>query len=128
MLLSHLPKTLISNCVWKAQRSWTLGLLKGLIGNQQYYRRQDKCGLVDVICYSAIAYFYNFLKFLLAETKRHPFDLPEAEAELVSGYNMEYSAMTFAIKIGHSLPNSNIPTGSYICNISLKHLKHAQIS
>lgn len=38
-----------------------------------------------------------FFVSILAETNRPPFDLPEAEAELVSGYNVEYSAAGFAL-------------------------------
>jgi len=51
-------------------------------------------------CWYIFPLFPMFLVFFvsaLAETNRHPFDLPEAEAELVSGYNVEYSAMGFAL-------------------------------
>ncbi len=58
--------------------------------------------------------FCLFFISALAETNRHPFDLPEAEAELVAGYNVEYSSIGFALfflgEYGNILLISSITT------------------
>lgn len=64
----------------ESQRANVLGFLNGNIFNPLLF----PMGIV-------------FLISALAETNRPPFDLPEAEAELVAGYQVEYSSMTFAL-------------------------------
>jgi len=72
----------------------TVLLLAGSLNLSEIVRAQkETMWFVIPLLPVAVIFFIS----TLAETNRHPFDMPEAEAELVSGYNVEYSAMTFAL-------------------------------
>ena len=60
------------------------GVFWGFIPNWNAFRGQEVA-------------FFVYLMSAFAETNRIPFDLPEAETELVAGYHTEYSAMKFAM-------------------------------
>ena len=71
----------------------TVLLLAGSLNLTDIVLAQRDMWFVIPLLPMAVIFFIS----TLAETNRHPFDLPEAEAELVAGYNVEYSAMTFAL-------------------------------
>ena len=71
----------------------TVLLIAGSLNLSDIVRAQKDMWFVIPLFPMAVIFFIS----TLAETNRHPFDLPEAESELVAGYNVEYSAMTFAL-------------------------------
>ncbi len=71
----------------------TVLLVAGSLNLSEIVMAQKKVWFVFPLLPMAVIFFIS----TIAETNRHPFDLPEAEAELVAGYNVEYSAMTFAL-------------------------------
>jgi len=58
---------------------------------------QAERGLWFIVHPTGFIAFFIFLVAGVAETNRNPFDLPEAEAELVAGFHTEYSGMRFAL-------------------------------
>jgi len=69
-------------------------------------------------CWLALPLFPSFIFFFiicLAETGRTPFDLPEAEGELVAGYGVEFSAFSFAFFV--LAENANILLNSSLISI-----------
>ncbi len=71
----------------------TVLLCAGSLNISDIVRSQRDVWYVIPLLPMAVVFFIS----ALAETNRAPFDLPEAESELVAGYFSEYSAMTFAL-------------------------------
>jgi NADH-quinone oxidoreductase subunit H len=79
--------------------SWvTLVMLAGSFRMQDIVRHQE--GPLGLLHWHAVVQFPAFVVYLIASTaevNRTPFDLPEAETELVAGFHTEYSSMRFAL-------------------------------
>jgi NADH-quinone oxidoreductase subunit H len=73
-------------------------LLAGSLRLQDIVMAQDgRYGAAHWFCFSQFPAFIVYLIAATAEVNRTPFDLPEAETELVAGFHTEYSSMRFAL-------------------------------
>ncbi|MFQ5817053.1 MAG: NADH-quinone oxidoreductase subunit NuoH [Terriglobia bacterium] len=70
-------------------------LLSGTLSMKGIVEKQAELGIWFVFL-QPVAFFILFVASL-AETNRNPFDLPEAESELVAGFHTEYSGFRFAL-------------------------------
>ena len=59
--------------------------------------QKGNCGLLNWYAFPLLPMFVIFFISILAETNRSPFDLPEGESEIVAGFMVEYSSMSFAL-------------------------------
>ncbi len=75
----------------------TVLLCVGSLNLTDVVKAQEGGGILGWYFLPHFPMFIIFFVSILAETNRHPFDLPESEAELVAGYQTEYSSMAFAL-------------------------------
>jgi len=71
----------------------TVFLFAGTMSTSQIVSAQDRVWYVFLLLPS----FTTYLVSMVGETNRAPFDLPEAEGELVAGFHTEYSSLNFAL-------------------------------
>jgi NADH-quinone oxidoreductase subunit H len=74
-------------------------LLSGTLNLRSIVEQQAVKGILTWNIFGGMQFiaFFIYLMAAFAETNRSPFDLPEAESELVAGYHTEYSSMKFAM-------------------------------
>jgi NADH-quinone oxidoreductase subunit H len=74
----------------------TVVLMAGSLNLSEIVQAQEKRWFIAALPVGPVAFFL-YLFAGIAETNRVPFDLPEAESELVAGYFTEYSGIRFAL-------------------------------
>jgi len=84
--------------------SYEIGMGLSIIGALMFARTLSMSGIVEAQIADGVPYaifqpvgFLVYLVSALGETNRAPFDLPEAESELVAGYHTEYSGFRWAL-------------------------------